>query len=284
MNLKPGLYIVSTPIGNLNDITLRALDVLKSSDIIFCEDTRVSNKLLVKHQIKASLKVYNDNSDLSSRNSIKRLIEEGKIISLISDAGTPLISDPGYKLVRDLKTYGLYVDVIPGPCAAIAALTLSGMPTDKFYFSGFLPKTREGKLKIFNSLSSMNCTLVFYETALRLVPTLEIAAEVLGNRQANVARELTKLYQESTTAKLSELIDHYKSTPPKGEIVFSIQGEESLVISIDTIREHISILIAQGLSAKSVSDKLFAQYSESFSRKDIYKMTNEIKENLLDKK
>jgi len=284
VNLKPGLYIVSTPIGNLNDITLRALDVLKSSDIIFCEDTRVSNKLLVKHQIKASLKVYNDNSDLSSRNSIKRLIEEGKIISLISDAGTPLISDPGYKLVRDLKTYGLYVDVIPGPCAAIAALTLSGMPTDKFYFSGFLPKTREGKLKIFNSLSSMNCTLVFYETALRLVPTLEIAAEVLGNRQANVARELTKLYQESTTAKLSELIDHYKSTPPKGEIVFSIQGEESLVISIDTIREHISILIAQGLSAKSVSDKLFAQYSESFSRKDIYKMTNEIKENLLDKK
>ncbi len=277
MNLKPGLYIVSTPIGNLNDITLRALDVLKSSDIIFCEDTRVSNKLLVKHQIKASLKVYNDNSDLSSRNNIKKLIIEGKIISLISDAGTPLISDPGYKLVRDLKSYGLSVDVIPGPCAAIAALTLSGLPTDKFYFAGFLPKTREGKVKIFNSLSRMNCTLIFYETSLRLLHTLEIALEILGNRQANVARELTKLYQESNTTKLSELIDHYKSSPPKGEVVFSIQGEESLAISTDKLRENISNLIAQGLSAKSVSDKMFAQYSECFSRKDIYKITNEIK-------
>ena len=277
MNLKPGLYIVSTPIGNLNDITLRALDVLKSSDIIFCEDTRVSNKLLVKHQIKASLKVYNDNSDLSSRNNIKKLIIEGKIISLISDAGTPLISDPGYKLVRDLKSYGLLVDVIPGPCAAIAALTLSGLPTDKFYFAGFLPKTREGKLKMFNSLSRMNCTLIFYETSLRLVHTLEIALEILGNRQANVARELTKLYQESNTAKLSELINHDKLSPPKGELVFSIQGEECLAISIDKLRENISSLIAQGLSAKSVSDKMFAQYSECFSRKDIYKITNEIK-------
>ncbi len=277
MNLKPGLYIVSTPIGNLNDITLRALDVLKSSDIIFCEDTRVSNKLLVKHQIKASLKVYNDNSDLSSRNNIKKLIIEGKIISLISDAGTPLISDPGYKLVRDLKSYGLSVDVIPGPCAAIAALTLSGLPTDKFYFAGFLPKTREGKVKIFNSLSRMNCTLIFYETSLRLLHTLEIALEILGNRQANVARELTKLYQESNTTKLSELIDHYKSSSPKGEVVFSIQGEESLAISTDKLRENISNLIAQGLSAKSVSDKMFAQYSECFSRKDIYKITNEIK-------
>lgn len=278
MNLKPGLYIVSTPIGNLNDITLRALDVLKSSDIIFCEDTRVSNKLLVKHQIKASLKVYNDNSDISSRNNIKKLIEEGKIISLISDAGTPLISDPGYKLVRDLKGCGLYVDVIPGPCAAIAALTLSGLPTDKFYFAGFLPKTREGKLKTFNALSSMDCTLIFYETALRLLHTLEIALEALGNRQANVAREITKLYQESNTANLSELIDHYKLSPPKGEIVFSIYGQEFGSVSVDKLRADIIGLIAQGLSAKSVSDKMFAQYSECFSRKDIYKMTNEIKE------
>lgn len=277
VNLKPGLYIVSTPIGNLNDITLRALDVLKSSDIIFCEDTRVSNKLLVKHQIKASLKVYNDNSDISSRNNIKKLIEEGKIISLISDAGTPLISDPGYKLVRDLKSSGLYVDVIPGPCAAIAALTLSGLTTDKFYFAGFLPKTREGKLKTFNSLSNMQCTLIFYETALRLVTTLEIALEVFGNRKANVAREITKLYQESNTASLSELIDHYKLFHPKGEIVFSIYGEEFGAVSVDKLRADILSLIAEGLSAKSVSDKMFAEYSACFSRKDIYKMTNEIK-------
>ncbi len=277
---KPGLYIVSTPIGNLNDITLRALHTLKSSDIIFCEDTRISNKLLVKHQIKVSLKVYNDNSDISSRNSIKKLIEEGKVVSLISDAGTPLISDPGYKLVRDLKSDGLYVDVIPGPCAAIAALTLSGLPTDKFHFTGFLPKTKEGKLKILNSLSNLKCTLIFYETAPRLLQTLEIALKVLGNRQANVAREMTKLYQESNTANLSELINHYTSTPAKGEIVLSIHGEEFLAASVDELREDILELLAQGLSAKSVSDKIFATYSEHFSRKEIYRMTNEMKVSL----
>ncbi len=277
MNFKPGLYIVSTPIGNLNDITLRALDVLKNSDIIFCEDTRVSNKLLAKHQIKASLKLYNDNSDISSRNNIKKLIEEGKIISLISDAGTPLISDPGYKLVRDLKLDNLYVDVIPGPCAAIAALTLSGLPTDKFFFSGFLPKTKEGKLKIFKSLSSLKATLIFYETSPRLLQTLETALEVLGNRQANVAREITKLYQESNTANLSELIEHYTSFSPKGEIVLSIYGWEADELSVENLREEILKLFEKGLSAKSISDKITTTSNDRLSRKDIYKLVNEIK-------
>jgi 16S rRNA (cytidine1402-2'-O)-methyltransferase len=277
VNFKPGLYIVSTPIGNLSDITLRALEVLKNSDIIFCEDTRVSNKLLAKHQIKASLKLYNDNSDSLVRNHIKKLIEEGKIVSLISDAGTPLISDPGYKLVRDLKLDNLYVDVIPGSCAAIAALTLSGLPTDKFYFAGFLPKTKEGKLKIFKSLSSLKATLIFYETAPRLLQTLETALEALGDRQANVARELTKLYQESNTAPLSELIEHYTLAPPKGEIVLSIHGLGSEGLSIEDLREDILQLLEQGLSAKSVSDTIFTNNNEHFSRKDIYRVTNEIK-------
>lgn len=256
---------------------MRALEVLKNSDIIFCEDTRVSNKLLAKHQIKASLKLYNDNSDSLVRNHIKKLIEEGKIVSLISDAGTPLISDPGYKLVRDLKLDNLYVDVIPGSCAAIAALTLSGLPTDKFYFAGFLPKTKEGKLKIFKSLSSLKATLIFYETAPRLLQTLETALEALGDRQANVARELTKLYQESNTAPLSELIEHYTLAPPKGEIVLSIHGLGSEGLSIEDLREDILQLLEQGLSAKSVSDTIFTNNNEHFSRKDIYRVTNEIK-------
>ncbi len=277
MNLCSGLYIVSTPIGNLSDITLRALDVLKSSDIILCEDTRVSNKLLAKHGIKASLKVYNDKSDGLLRNLISKFITDGKIISLISDAGTPLISDPGYKLVRQLKTEGFYIDVIPGPCAIIAALTLSGLPTDRFLFSGFLPKTKEGKKKVFQELIPLEATLIFYETANRLVQTLEAALEIFGDREANVARELTKLYQESRLAKLSELIEHYKNVPAKGEIVFSVSGKVEQLVSDSLIEKELSALLSKGKSAKTASDIVFGKYKEQFSRKNIYQMANRLK-------
>lgn len=277
MNLRSGLYVISTPIGNLSDITLRALDVLKSSDIILCEDTRVSSKLLVKHGIKASLKVYSDRSDGSLRNLIKKIIIDGKIVSLISDAGTPLISDPGYKLVRKLKTEGFYIDVIPGPCAIITALTLSGLPTDKFLYSGFLPKTKEKKKKVFEELSLLDTTLIFYETANRLVQTLETALEVFGDREANVARELTKLHQESRLASLSELIEHYKSIPAKGEIVFSISGKVEKSVSDSVIGKELSALLSKGKSAKTASDTVFGKYKGQFSRKSIYQMANRLK-------
>ncbi|GAB4163591.1 MAG: 16S rRNA (cytidine(1402)-2'-O)-methyltransferase [Rickettsiaceae bacterium] len=280
MVLKSGLYVVATPIGNLGDITLRALDVLKGSDIILCEDTRVSNKLLAKHSIKAILRVYNDNSDASSRQTVKDWITAGKVVSLVSDAGTPLISDPGYKLVRDLKNDGFYVDVIPGPCAAIAALTLSGLPTDSFFFAGFLPKTKEGKTNIFKAVSSLPCTIIFYETSIRLLQSLTIAKEVLGNRQANVARELTKLYQESNSASLLELIKYYTQNPPKGEIVLSISGIEQLQVSSINLQTEIADLIATGLSAKSISDQIFSKYKSQFKRKEIYKMVNQFKKGI----
>ena len=270
MNLRSGLYVISTPIGNLSDITLRALDVLKSSDIVLCEDTRVSGKLLAKHGIKASLKVYSDRSDGSLRNLIKKFIIDGKIVSLISDAGTPLISDPGYKLVRKLKTEGFYIDVIPGPCAIITALTLSGLPTDKFLYSGFLPKTKEKKKKVFKELSLLDTTLIFYETANRLVQTLETALEVFGDREANVARELTKLHQESRLASLSELLEHYKSIPAKGEIVFSISGKVEKSVSDSVIGKELSALLSKGKSAKTASDTVFGKYKGQFSRKNIY--------------
>lgn len=277
MNFQAGLYIVSTPIGNLSDITLRALEALQSSDIILCEDTRVTNKLLAKHNIKASLKLYNDNSDGSLRDLVKKFILGGKIVSLVSDAGTPLISDPGYKLVRELKEEKLHVDIIPGACAIIAALTLSGLATDQFLFSGFLPKTISGKKKTFEELVTLNATLIFYETSKRLISSLEIALEVFGDREANVARELTKLYQESRLSPLSELIEYYKAKPPKGEIVFSISGKATQTISEATLEQELSALLTRGESARVASDLVFAKYKDQFSRNLIYKIANRLK-------
>lgn len=277
MNFKPGLYIVSTPIGNLDDITFRAIETLKKSDLIFCEDTRVSNKLLAKHEIKASLKIYNDNSDGAMRDLIKKLISDGKVISLISDAGTPLISDPGYKLVHELKEEGVHLDVIPGPSAAIAALTLSGLPTDKFLFSGFLPKTEAGKKKVFEDLLQIDATFIFYETANRLVQSLEIALEVFGDRKANVARELTKLYQESKLDNLSALVEYYKKHKAKGEIVFIISGKGNKNISELELEGEISLYLSRGETAKSTSDIIFTKYKENFSRKYIYQIVNRVK-------
>jgi 16S rRNA (cytidine1402-2'-O)-methyltransferase len=277
VNLKPGLYIVSTPIGNLGDITLRALATLNNSDIIFCEDTRVSSKLLAKHGIKVPLKVYNDNSDESQRYYINSLIDGGKAVSLISDAGTPLVSDPGYKLVRDFKERGVLVDVLPGACAVIAALSISGLPTDRFMFAGFLPKTKEGKAKIFEELGSIDATIVFYETANRLLQSLAVAQEVFGDREANVAREITKLYQESRFAPLSELHEFYSKNPAKGEIVLCISGKSSQIITEDVLKKEITSILTSGQSAKTASDIIFAKYKNQFSRKEIYKLANSLK-------
>lgn len=277
MNLKPGLYIVSTPIGNLGDITLRALDVLAGSDIIFCEDTRVSSKLLAKHNIKVPLKIYNDNSDETQRSYIKDLVSSGKAISLISDAGTPLISDPGYKLVREFRETGVNVDVIPGPCAIIAALSISGLPTDRFVFAGFLPKTKEGKSRVFKEFVSLDATMIFYETANRLLQSLEIAMEVFGDRAANVSRELTKLYQESKSMLLSELIDFYTNNPAKGEIVLCISGKSNQIVTKDILKYEIKNLLSKGESAKSVSDIIYTKYKSQYSRKEIYKLANSLK-------
>lgn len=277
MNFKPGLYIVSTPIGNLGDITLRAIDVLAGSDIIFCEDTRVSSKLLAKHDIKVPLKIYNDNSDETQRAYIKDLIDKGKVISLISDAGTPLISDPGYKLVQELKEIGANVDVVPGACAIIAALSVSGLATDRFIFAGFLPKTKEGKAKIFKEFMFIDSTIIFYETANRLLQSLEIAVEVFGDREANVSRELTKIYQESRYSTLSELKNYYTKNPAKGEIVLCISGKSKQVVTEDILKTELKNLLSCGKTAKSASDIVFSKYKNQYSRKEIYKLANNLK-------
>lgn len=266
MKLQPGLYIISTPIGNMLDITYRAIETMKNSDYIFSEDTRVTKKLLEKHQITAKLSVYNDHSDEAVRNYIKNLINSGSVVSLVSDAGTPMISDPGYKLVRDLQNEGLFVDIAPGVSSPIAALTLSGLPSDRFMFLGFLPKTIESKRKIFTELENLKATLIFFESPNRLTSSLEVALEVLSDREAVVAREITKLYQTIKRGKISQLLDFFLNNQAKGEIVLLISGEK-VEIKIDDLEEEIKDLINSDLKTKGIVTMLhkkYPQYNKTF--------------------
>lgn len=277
MNFRPGLYIVSTPIGNLNDITIRALETLKNSDIILCEDTRISAKLLAKHNITGSLSIYNDKSDETTRKYIIKNIEAGKVVSLISDAGTPLISDPGYKLVREVKEKGYFIDIAPGVSAPIAALTLSGLPSDRFIFAGFLPKTDIGREKVFLEFAEVDATLIFFDRSTRIVDSLQAALKILGNREANVSRELTKLFQESRTSDIESLIKYYSHNLPKGEIVLLISGKKSLESSEEKLITEIKNLLILGTHTKDITKQLFQKYHKHYKKSKIYKICNSLK-------
>lgn len=277
MNFRPGLYIVSTPIGNLNDITIRALETLKNSDIILCEDTRISAKLLAKHNITGSLSIYNDKSDETTRKYIIKNIEVGKVVSLISDAGTPLISDPGYKLVREVKEKGYFIDIAPGVSAPIAALTLSGLPSDRFIFAGFLPKTDIGREKVFLEFAEVDATLIFFDRSTRIVDSLQAALKILGNREANVSRELTKLFQESRTSYIESLIKYYSQNLPKGEIVLLISGKKLLESSEEKLIIEIKKLLILGTHTKDITQQLFQKYHKHYKKSKIYKICNSLK-------
>jgi 16S rRNA (cytidine1402-2'-O)-methyltransferase len=216
--LAPGLYIVATPIGNLGDLSPRAAAILTAADLIAVEDSRVTAKLLQHIGIKRPMLPYHDhNADKVRPGLIARMATEA--IALVSDAGTPLISDPGYKLVRDARAAGHNIVTIPGPSAVIAALTLSGLPTDRFLFAGFLPPKAKARADMLADFKALRATLVFYETGPRLSAMLADVAAVLGNREAAVAREITKAYEECVTGSLEELSARYADAPPKGEIV-----------------------------------------------------------------
>jgi 16S rRNA (cytidine1402-2'-O)-methyltransferase len=219
--LPPGLYVVATPIGNLGDLSPRAADTLRRGDLVLAEDKRVTAKLLSHAGAKTKLANYSDHTSEAERDAIvARLGEEA--IALVSDAGTPLISDPGYKLVRAAREAGHAVHTVPGPSAVIAALTLAGLPTDRFLFSGFLPPKDKGRRDALADLASVRATLVFYESGPRLSETLAAIRDVLGEREAAVVREISKLYEESATGSVSELAARYESHPPKGEIVILV--------------------------------------------------------------
>jgi 16S rRNA (cytidine1402-2'-O)-methyltransferase len=219
--LEPGLYIVATPIGNLSDLSPHAARILSSADVIAVEDSRVTAKLLAHIGVKRPMIPYHDhNADRVRPDLIAHMTE--KAVALVSDAGTPLISDPGYKLVRDARAAGRHITTAAGPCAAIAALTLAGLPTDRFLFMGFLPSKAGARATAIAEVATIRATLLFYESGPRLGAALGALHQGLGYREAAVAREISKKFEETVTGTLSELAARYADAPPKGEIVIVV--------------------------------------------------------------
>jgi 16S rRNA (cytidine1402-2'-O)-methyltransferase len=238
------LYLVATPIGNLEDVTRRALRVLGEADVVACEDTRRTRALLEHFGIRARTLSYHEHNERERAEELARLIEEGRTVALVSDAGTPGVNDPGYRVVRACVERGLSVVPVPGPTAFVAALTASGLPTDEFYFGGFLPAKGHARREKLTSVKQLRATLVFYETPHRLAHALADALEVLGEREAAVARELTKMHEEVVRGRLSELAARFA---PEG----AARGELVLVIDRDVIDEGV----AEGTqTASSVAD------------------------------
>ena len=238
--MKPGFYLVATPIGNLRDITFRALDVLSSVDLIVCEDTRVTGKLMSAYGFKKKMQVYNDHSTDQQREDLITAAQEGQSIAVLSDAGTPLVSDPGYKLVRGAIEQSLYVTSIPGPNAALPALQLSGMPSDQFSFLGFLPPKSAARQTALRKWEAAPGSLIIYETGPRLIESLQDMRQILGDREAAVMRELTKMYEETRRGTLSDLILHYtEKGTPKGEIVVVLGHGVTQIVSSESIEKQL---------------------------------------------
>ena len=267
----PGqLNIVSTPIGNLRDITFRAIEVLKSVDLILAEDTRVAQKLLNHYSIENKITSFNlINENQKTKTLIKKL-KEGKNIALISDAGTPLISDPGYHLIRSAREESIQVIPVPGCSAAIAALTASGIASDKFTFYGFLPKTKVKRAKELRKLTNRSETLIFYESVHRIVNTIESMKEIFGeNRNAVLCKEITKLYESFLGSNLLEISNYLLNNPErlKGEFTIIVQGKRNTSIDYEKIDFILSLLTLE-LSLKS-SIKICAKIT-GYSKKIIY--------------
>jgi 16S rRNA (cytidine1402-2'-O)-methyltransferase len=258
--LEPGLYVTATPIGNARDITLRALDVLHHCDAIVAEDTRTTSRLLAIHAISRPLLTYNDHNAPRIRPAILDRLARGERIALVSDAGMPLISDPGYKLVRAALEAGAKVHVIPGASAALAALVLSALPTDRFLFAGFLPATQAARRSALEELKSVTCSVIFFEAPQRLAESLRDMCDVLGQRQAAVARELTKLHEEVRRDELCTLADLYASeSPPRGEITI-IVGPPAVALpdleQVDALLDRALAYMPARTAAEFVSDAL----------------------------
>ena len=252
ISLRSGLYLVATPIGNMQDLSLRGLEILQNADVIACEDTRVTGKLLSRHAIDTRMKAYHEHNADQARPGLLRVLEEGGAVALVSDAGTPAISDPGYRLVNDCIEYGYDVTAAPGANAAITGLILSGLPTDRFLFAGFLNSKTTQRSKELTELAGVPATLIFYESAKRLGACLGDMAEQLGDRPAAVTRELTKLHEEIRRGSLSELATHYaEAGAPKGEIVIVVGAP---LKAAPPSESELDALIATRLKDKSVRD------------------------------
>ncbi len=266
------LYIVSTPIGNLEDITLRAIRVLKEADVIACEDTRTTRKLLTRYAIETPLVSYHEHNEVEKSKELLSLLREGKSIALVSDAGTPCISDPGYRLVRLASGHGIEVLSIPGPSASVSALSVSGLPTSGFAFFGFLPRTKKHLTDYLSRIKNYPETLVFFESPNRVTKTLRVMIEVLGDRNISVSREMTKLYEETLGGKASEVLEALvKREGIKGEITIVVEGASTETGEIDP--DSVDAMLArQKELGSSLKDAVKAVSGESgYSKSKTYK-------------
>jgi 16S rRNA (cytidine1402-2'-O)-methyltransferase len=267
--LAPGLYVVATPIGNLGDLSPRAAETLGKAGLVLAEDTRVSGKLLTHAGVKVPMRRYDDHSTDRDRDAIVAKLGS-EAVALVSDAGTPLISDPGYKLVRAAREAGHEVRTVPGPCAAIAGLTVAGLPTDRFLFLGFLPAKAKAREDAIAEIAAVRATLVLYESGSRLADALEALAGQLGPRDAAVARELTKLHEECVTGTLAELAAGYADAPPKGEIVVVVgpplEREAVGDDDLDRMLEQAMAEMSPSRAAAEVAQRLGIQRKRAYAR------------------
>jgi 16S rRNA (cytidine1402-2'-O)-methyltransferase len=274
--LPGGLHVVATPLGNLADVTLRSLSVLAAADIVLCEDTRISSRLMNRFAISTPLKPYHDHNAASVRSAILSRLSEGAAIALISDAGMPLVSDPGFKLVRHCIEKGIPVDVIPGPSAPVTALALSGLPSDQFLFAGFLSPKQSGRRRQLKELASFHTTLIVFESANRLLASLKDIAEVMGPRQIAIAREMTKLHQEVLRGDANSLIEKITLRGTlKGELTLVIAPPtDSVNLSYAEVSERLSKLLEDYPASKAAA--LLAQETGQ-PKSAIYEMAVELK-------
>jgi len=267
--LAPGLHIVATPIGNLGDLSPRAADTLRNADLALAEDTRVTGKLLAHIGAKVPMRRYDDYTSEQERDRIVAELGD-KAVALVSDAGTPLISDPGYKLVRAARAAGHLVHTVPGPCAAIAALTVAGLPSDRFLFLGFLPAKAKARSDAIAEIASVRATLVLYESGQRLGDTLNALRKQLGPREAAVARELTKLHEECVTGNLEELTDQYAGIAPKGEIVIivgpPVETEAASDAELDRLLQTAMAKLSPSRAAAEVAEQLNIPRKRAYAR------------------
>jgi len=267
-SLPPGLYIVATPIGNLSDLSPRAAKTLRGAELILAEDKRVTAKLLAHVGARAQMVTYHDHSSDEDRGRALDAIAN-KAVALVSDAGTPLISDPGYKLVRAARQAGLPIFTIPGPCAAVAALTVAGLPTDRFLFAGFLSAKSKARRDSISELAAIQASLVFYESGPRLGVSLADLASGLGERDAAVIREISKLHEESVTGTLGELAARYSDTPPKGEIVIVVgppAEQEASAEDLDSALQQALGEMSPSRAAAEVAARLNIPKKRAYAR------------------
>jgi 16S rRNA (cytidine1402-2'-O)-methyltransferase len=271
---KPiSLYLVGTPIGNMSDISQRALETLEKADFIAAEDTRVTGKLLARFGIKKPLISYYEHNMMQRGEVILERLRQGEVCALVSDAGMPAISDPGEMIVKQCIEEGFRVSAVPGPCAMVCALAMSGLSTRRFTFEGFLSTAKNSRREHLLSLKDDTHTLVFYEAPHKLLGTLEDMLEYLGDRKIALVREISKIYEESIQTTLAEAVETYKEKNILGEFVIIVEGakkKETPALSADDLEEEFNVLIGEGKSKSEAAKELAAKYN--MHKRDIYEM------------